>query len=132
MLELKVAKGDICDTGKSKSQLKTDIPAITDANQPANGPDKPHLCHTHDRAKYAEAEGAKSGKGWRKLRRLIVLFWIVGARTLLEDEMLWEGDAFIDGQPVALGMVSSRIFHSGRVQLTMINIKSSRTDSKCE
>ena len=56
-----------------------------------------------------------------------------------EDEVFGEGDAFVDGQPIALYKFISAVFRSlyfkdgrGLRGRTMSSMKFSRTDSKCE
>lgn len=67
-----------------------------------NGPNKPHLRHPHDGAKDAEAEGDDGGDAGREEVRGGVVGGVVAGDAAFEEEVLGEGDAFVDGEPVAL------------------------------
>lgn len=79
-----------------KSQFKSNIAPITRIpNLPAYGTDKPHLRHTHDGAKDAEAKGKHGGHAGRQQTRVVPDADVVSAP--FEDEVLAQGDAFVDG-----------------------------------
>lgn len=68
----------------------------------ANGPDEPNLGHAHDGAEDAEAEGEDGGDAGREEVRDRVDGHVVARHAALEDEVFGQGDAFVDGEPVAL------------------------------
>lgn len=79
-----------------ESQLEAHVAPIARIADPlAYGADEPHLRHAHDGAEDPEAEGEYGGDaGWEQARVVPdgdVVF------ALLEDEVLGQGDAFIDG-----------------------------------
>lgn len=89
------------DGAKRKRQLEPDIPPILRvADRLADGADEPDLRHAHDGAEDAEAEGQDGGDAGREEARVVPDGDVVLAA--LEDEVLAQGDAFVDGEPVAL------------------------------
>lgn len=103
MLHLQRPQANIANPTKGKSQLEPDIPTIPRrANVLPNRPDEPHLCHTHDRAKDAEAEGDNGGDPGRKFGGLIVDLGVVAEVASLEEEMFAKSDSFVNGEPIAL------------------------------
>lgn len=69
----------------------------------AHGPDEPHLGHAHDGAEDAEAEGGHGGEAGGEEVRGGVDGGVVAGGAALEEEVFGEGDAFVDGEPVAWG-----------------------------
>lgn len=60
-----------------------------------------YLRHASHHSRNTEAESTNSGNaGWQRLSVAIQL-WVVARETLLEEEMVAEGDTLIDGEPVA-------------------------------
>lgn len=69
---------------------------------PPDRPDEPHLRHAHDGAEDAEAKSDDgSDAGW-EFGGLVVDLGPVAAEALFEDKVFAQGDAFVDGEPVAL------------------------------
>jgi len=121
MLELEMSEGAVGDEGKAEGQLKPNIPSVHwIADQFADGTDKPDLSHAHHGPENAETEGAEGGQRGREFVGLVIV--------------LGERDAFVDGQPVALVPCQQKSpTRRGRGGfLTIINMKFSRTDAKCE
>lgn len=70
-----------------------------------NRPREPHLRHAHDGTEDAEAEGEDGCDARGQEMRGGVVGDIVAVDAAFEEEVFWEGDAFVDGEPVALGSV---------------------------
>lgn len=77
---------------------------------PADGPHEPHLRHAHDGAEDAEAKGDDGGDAGREEMRGGVDGDVVAADAAFEEEVFGEGDAFVDGKPVALVGTEAVIF----------------------
>lgn len=101
LLLLKIPQPAITDKRKRERELEADIPPVArQADFLADGADEPDLRHAHDGAEDAEAEGEHGGAaGGQELARVVDGDVVL---ALLEDEVLGEGDAFVDGEPVAL------------------------------
>lgn len=65
-----------------------------------NGTDPPSLTHTSDHAGNTEAEGNRRCDTVGKLLALIIVLRGVPAETTLEDEVIGDANAGVDGQPV--------------------------------
>ena len=105
---------DITHTGKRKRQRKPNVPAIP--RQPdllPDRPDEPHLRHAHDGAEDAEAERQDGGDAGREERGGHVDGGVVAGEAAFEDEVLGEGDGFVDGEPVALWKAVSGMVDGG-------------------
>ena len=96
MLLLEIPKPREADRREAERELKPDVaskPGQTDL--PADWPDEPHLRHAHDGAHDAEAEGQHRcdarGQQGGGVPDGDVIF------AGFEDEVLGEGDAFVDG-----------------------------------
>lgn len=70
-----------------------------------NGPDEPHLRHAHDGTENTETECQDGGDPGGEEILGGVVGHVVALDAALEDEVFGERDAFIDGEPVALGSV---------------------------
>lgn len=64
-------------------------------------PDEPRLRHARDHTSDATAEGSHGGIAWGQFLRAIVDGGIIPGEATLEDEVIDEGDALIDGEPVS-------------------------------
>ena len=101
LLLLKIPQPAITDKRKRERELEPDIPSIPrQTDFLADGPDEPDLRHAHDGAEDAEAEGEHGGAaGGEQLARVVDGDVVL---ALFEDEVLGEGDAFVDGEPITL------------------------------
>ena len=89
-------KHAITDRAEGERKLEPHVTAVTRiANLPADGAYEPHLRHAHDGAEDAEAEGEHGGDAGREQARGVPDGDVVFA--LFEDEVLGQGDAFVDG-----------------------------------
>ena len=96
-------KPTISHPGKPKTQHKAHIPAIlgrTDAFP--HRPNPPHLRHAQHGAHDPEAEGQDGGDARGEEGRGVVDGDVVVAAGVFEEEVFGQGDAFVDGEPVAL------------------------------
>lgn len=101
MLLLQTSKHRETDRAERERQLEPHVAPVLRVPDPlADGADEPHLRHAHDGAEDAEAEGEHGGEARREQARVVPDGDVVFA--LLEDEVLRQGDAFVDGEPVAL------------------------------
>ena len=92
----------IADGAERKRQREADVAAVPGADEAADGPDEPHLRHAHDGAHDAEAEGHDGGDARWQPGGVAVDGDVVAGEAALEEEVLGQGDAFVDGEPVAL------------------------------
>ncbi len=60
----------------------------------------PILSHTHRCPKNTKEECSECSNGWGKTVRLVVVLHGVTAKALSEDEMLRDGNSFVDGKPI--------------------------------
>jgi hypothetical protein len=91
------------DKGKTERQLKPNITAVRRvSDELANRPNEPNLRHAQDCTHNAEAESKHCGDAGGELGGLFVDLGDVAGVTALEDEVLGERDAFVDGEPVSL------------------------------
>jgi len=96
-------QANITDGAKRKGELETDVASIPRQTDPASdGADEPNLSHAQDGTHDAKAEGGHGGDAGRELGGLVVDLDVVAEVAALEDEVFAEGDAFVDGEPVAL------------------------------
>lgn len=84
------------DRAERKRQLEAHVAAVARIpDQLADRADEPHLRHAHDRAEDPEAEGEHGCDPGGEQARVVPDGDVVFA--LLEDEVLGQGDAFVDG-----------------------------------
>jgi len=102
MLIFKLSEPEVRYRRKRKCQLKPDITTKLATDVLANGANEPYLRHTHDRAKYAEAESCHGSDARWEPGGFVVVLNHVPAETLFEDEVLGKSDAFVYSQPVGL------------------------------
>ena len=101
LLLLQRPKHHEAERRKRKRQLEADVAPVRRVADPlAHGPDEPDLRHAHDGAEDAEAKGHDGCQARRQEARVVPDGDVVFAA--LEDEVLGQGDAFVDGEPVAL------------------------------
>lgn len=62
---------------------------------------EPGLAHSRNHASDTEAESANRCKARRELFRRVPVFRIVSAEATLEDEVVGQRDALVDGEPIA-------------------------------
>ena len=86
---------------KRKRQLEPNVaPVLRVPDRLAHRADEPNLRHAHDGAEDAEAKGQDGGDAGREEAGVVPDGDVVFAA--FEDEVLGQGDAFVDGEPVAL------------------------------
>lgn len=66
-----------------------------------NGPHKPHLTHAQHHARDTDTETEHGGHARRQLVGDVVVLGDVAAHAALEDEVVGQADALVDGEPVA-------------------------------
>lgn len=93
----------ISDRAKRKRQRKAHVPPKRRQPDPLpDRADEPDLRHAHDGAEDAEAKGHNGRDAGREEGGGGVDGDVVGAAG--EDEVFRQGDAFVDGEPVTLGI----------------------------
>lgn len=98
-------------------------------NLPPNGSDIPYLRQTHEGAEDPKTEGHGGGEPGRKLPSFVKVLTDVSRQASPENEVLGEGDALKDGQPVRLRLGISLSNPTSAGKLTIISMKFSRTSS---
>jgi len=83
------------------------------------------LGHPHDSAEDPKTEGDNGGDARWKQTRVLIDSKVVPGKAAFEEKVLYEGDAFVDGEPVTLG---ERLFVSEMVRGTLINFYFSEYD----
>lgn len=84
------------ERAERKGQLEAHVAPVSRVpNLPAHGADEPQLRHAHDGAEDAEAESEHGREAGGQEFRVVPDGDVVFA--LLEDEVLGQGDAFVDG-----------------------------------
>lgn len=63
--------------------------------------DPPFLAHARDHSRDAAAESQNGCDSGGKLLGLVVDLWPIAGEAALEDEVVGQGDALVDGEPVA-------------------------------
>ena len=100
--QLNVAQNEVRNGRKDKTKFKSDIAAIRSLSSvQGDGPNVPYLAHAGHHARNAAAEGPDSSNAWRQALGVIVKLWPVSTHAALEEKVVSEGDAFVDGQPVS-------------------------------
>lgn len=94
----------IRNKGKTKRQGEPHVPSIQRVpNVFPNRPNEPHLRHAHDGTENTETECQNGCDPGGEEMRGGVVGHVVALDAAPEDEVFCERDAFIDGEPVALG-----------------------------
>lgn len=107
-------KPAVTDESEREREREPDIATVGGGADPfSNGTDEPDLRHTHDGAKYAEEEGGDGSDTRRQEVWGGVYGWVVTRESAFEDEVLGEGDPFVDGEPVALRGSVIRYYSDG-------------------
>ena len=100
MLPLKVSEGNIRGQSEEEGQFKPNITTIPGPNQLSNRSDEPHLGHSHRGANNATGKRTRSGNTHGQIFRLVVVLRRIPTHATLEDEMLRQRDALVNGKPV--------------------------------
>lgn len=101
-LELEITEHAIRDKGEGEAQLGADVAAVGSLSRlEGDGSHVPDLAHAHDHAYDTAAEGADGGETGRQLVGLVVVLRVVTCEAALVEEVIAEGDALVDGEPVA-------------------------------
>jgi hypothetical protein len=102
ILELNLPEDEIRHKGEGETKLESDIATKwCFTSMEGNWSDEPDLRHSADHTGNTEAESGDGGNAWRKGLGVVVQFWVVAAHAFLKEEMVAEGDAFVDCKPVA-------------------------------
>lgn len=95
-------KREVAKRRERERELEADVPAERGAAELADRARVPRLGHTEDGAHDADAEGADGGETGGQAGGLAVgLGGVAREGVAAEDEVLGEGDALVDGEPVA-------------------------------
>lgn len=102
MLLLEVSQRRVRNGREAESKLKSHIATVRcTAAQLSNWPHEPDLCHAENSAHDTEQESSDGGNsGWELVLVEVVLWLVAGEATAVED-VLGEGDAFVDGEPIS-------------------------------
>lgn len=104
----------ITNTAKPKRQWKSNIASKHGiANEFANRAGEPYLGHPHDSAEDSKAEGEDCSDARGKQARILIYSEVIPAEAAFEEKVLYEGNAFVDGEPVTL---EERLSVSGLVR----------------
>ncbi len=99
---------------KSEGQRKPNVASKRRLpNMSPNRPHKPHLRHAHDSPEDTEAKSDGGCDARGEAMRGGVVGDVVAMDAAFEEEVFGESDAFVDGEPVALGHVR-RLEKKGR------------------
>ena len=103
---LQSPKNPVTDTTEPKSQRESNIASklrVTDQLSDRAG--EPYLRHAHNSTKDPEAKGENSSEARRQETRVLVDGKVVSGKAAFEEEMFGKGNAFVDGEPIALKTV---------------------------
>ena len=92
---------DIRGGGEGKGKLETNITTKFGTAQRADGTGKPDLGHAENGTHDTETESDDGSDAWRQGAGVCVGLRAVPLESAAEDEVLGQGDALVDGQPVA-------------------------------
>jgi hypothetical protein len=132
MLLLERSENAISNTGECERKFEANITTKHRTNLLSDRSNKPDLSHAHDSTEDTEAECSNGCKARWEFGGLIIDFGCVATEATLEDDVFWEGDAFVDGEPVALkeDAISKGVEMIWHAELTINNMKFSRAASK--
>lgn len=105
MLLLEISQTSIRDERKCKCEFEPDITTELSTAEFSYWPSKPHLSHTKNSTHDAETEGNNGCNSRRKLASVHVDRGVIAREAALEEDVLWDGDAFIDGEPLSNELV---------------------------
>jgi hypothetical protein len=102
VMQLNLSEEEVGGEGECESKLKADITTEgSHTRMQSNRADKPLLRHSTDHTSNTEAESGDRSDPWWQAAGIIVDFGVISAHALLEEEVIAEGNAFINGKPIS-------------------------------